>query len=86
MKIAALLLLALMIVMPTAPLLSDPPQRDVPGAVNNARERLQNARNDLDHAGGEWGGHRLAAIKHIDQAINELNEAEKWAREHHDIK
>ena len=86
MKIAALLLLALMIVVPTVPLLSDPPQRDVPAELETARQKLQNARNDLDHAGGEWGGHRVTAIKHIDAALTELGEAEKWARSHHDIK
>ncbi len=86
MKIATLILLALMITLPTVPLLPEPPQRDVPGEVESARRALQGARNDLEHAGGEWGGHRAEAIKHIDAALKELGEAEKWAREHHDIK
>jgi len=86
MKTAAVMLLALMIMVPAVPLLSDPPQRDVPAEVERARERLTGARHDLDQAGGEWGGHRVAAIKHIDEALRELGEAEKWAREHHDIK
>src|SRR5438552_11169679 len=34
----------------------------------------------------EWGGHRVQAMKHIDAALDELEEAERWAREHHDIK
>ena len=86
MKIATLILLALMIMLPTVPLLPEPPQRDVPGEVESARRALQGARNDLEHAGGDWGGHRRQAINHIDAALKEIGEAEKWAREHHDIK
>jgi hypothetical protein len=86
MKIATLILLALMIMLPTVPLLSDPPQKDVPAEMQSARRALQNARNDLEHAGGEWGGHRVNAIKHIDAALAEIGEAEKWAKEHHEVK
>lgn len=84
MKIAKLVLAASILV-PTA-LFSRPPQRDVPVEVNSARTALKGAYNDLEHAGGEWGGHRVTAMKHIEAAIGELNEAEKWAKEHHDIK
>jgi len=31
----------------------------------------------------DWGGHRVKAMGHIQAAVSELNEAEKWAREHH---
>jgi hypothetical protein len=86
MKIATLILLVLMIMLPTVPLLPNPPQRDVPVEVESARQALKNARNDLEHAGGGWGGHRVEAMKHIDEALRELGEAEKWAREHHDIR
>jgi hypothetical protein len=87
MKIATLILLALMVVLPSTPLLSDPPQSgDVPAEVESARRALEGAKNDLAHAGGGWGGHRVEAIKHIDVALRELNEAERWAREHHDIR
>ena len=86
MKTAAVVLLALMIMVPTVPLLSDPPQRDVPAEIESAKAKLSAAREDLNKAGGEWGGHREAAMKHIDEAWRELGEAEKWAREHHDIK
>jgi hypothetical protein len=86
MKIGTLILFALMIMLPTVPLLPKPPQRDVPAEVESARRALKGARNDLEHAGGEWGGHRVEAMKHIDEALKELGEAEKWAREHRDIK
>lgn len=60
--------------------------RDVPGEVDSARNALKQAHNELQHAGGEWGGHRAKAMQYIQEAIAELNEAEKWAREHHEIK
>ncbi|PYX42938.1 MAG: hypothetical protein DMG83_19235 [Acidobacteria bacterium] len=86
MKIATLVVLALMIVSPTANLFPRAPQRDVPAEVESAKRALQGARNDLEHAGGNWGGHRAAAMNHIDQALKELAEAEKYAHEHHDMK
>jgi len=86
MKIATLILLALMIVSPAANVVSAAPQKDVPAEVDSARRSLEQARNDLAHAGGEWGGHRASAVKHIEEALRELSEAEKYARQHHDIK
>jgi hypothetical protein len=86
MRIATAVLLALMVMVPIATPSPASPQRDVPGEVDSARRALQGARNDLDHAGGEWGGHRVAAIRHIDAALGELGEAERWAHAHHDIK
>lgn len=87
MKIATLILLTLtMIMVPTVSLLPEPPQKDVPAEMEAARRGLEGARNDLAHAGGDWGGHRIQAINHIDAALKEIGEAEKWAREHHDIK
>jgi hypothetical protein len=86
MKVATLLLLAMIVLSPTASLFPQPPQRDVPAEIDAARQALKTAYTDLQHAGGEWGGHRAAAMNHIDQAIKELGEAEKYAREHHDIK
>jgi hypothetical protein len=86
MRIAISVLLALIITLCTISVLPASPQRDVPAEVNSARQALKNARNELEHAGGQWGGHRVAAMKHIDEALKELGEAEGWAREHHDIK
>jgi hypothetical protein len=85
MKIATLLLAVAFLVAP-ATLFSDPPQRDVPAEVTSAQGALKGAYNDLQHAGGEWGGHRVKAMQHIQEALTELNEAERWAHEHHDIK
>ena len=85
MKIAKLVLAATIFV-PTVPLFSLPPQGDVPAEVNSARSALKGAYNDLQHAGGEWGGHRVSAMKHIQEAMAELNEAETWAKQPHDMK
>lgn len=84
MKIATLILAALLF--PGTILLSQPPQKDIPAEVDSARSALKGALNDLQHAGSDWGGHRVKAMEHIQQAINELNEAEKFAHAHHDMK
>jgi len=85
MRIATVTVLLLMIVSPTTSLFPSAPQGgDVPAEIESARHALQGAKNDLDHAGGHWGGHRVAAVKDIDAAIQELNQAEKYAREHHE--
>ena len=86
MRIATLVVLALMIVTPTVNLYPRAPQKDVPAEVESAKRALEGARNDLAHAGGNWGGHRAAAMNHIDQALKELAEAEKYAHEHHNMK
>ena len=86
MKLATLTLLSLMVMTPVVSLYPEPPQRDVPAEIDAARRALQGAYNDLEHAGGHWGGHRVNAMKHIQQAVGELNEAERWAREHHDMR
>ena len=85
MKIATLLLAAITLIAP-ATVFPQPPQHDVPAEVDSARNALKQANGDLEHAGGDWGGHRVKAMQHIQQAIAELNEAEKFARAHHDIK
>jgi hypothetical protein len=85
MRFSTFVLIALMLVMP-ATMLPQPPQRDRPFDVNQARQNLRDARAFLDQAGGEWGGHRVSAIKHIDAALGELNEAERWAHAHGDVR
>lgn len=81
MRILVRLLLSLMLI---STALSLTPQGDVPARIDSAREALRNAQHQLDEAGTDWGGHRVSAIKHIDEAMKELDAAEKWAREHHD--
>jgi hypothetical protein len=84
MKIATLLLLSVIMMASTASFSFQ--QEDRPAEVDHAEQALRNAKGELEHAGGEWGGHRMAAIKHIDVALHELELAEQWARQHHDIK
>jgi hypothetical protein len=43
-----------------------------------AMANLRDAREHLDHAAHDFGGHRVAAIKAVDQAIHEVNEAMKY--------
>lgn len=86
MKIACLIVLLFVIASPVVSLYPAVPQRDVPAEVESAKRSLIKAQTDLQHAGGEWGGHRVEAMKHIEAALKELEEAEKYAREHHDIK
>ena len=75
-----------MITLPTVlPLLPEPPQRDVPAEMESARHALGGARNELVDAGGDWGGHRVGG-NHIDADLKEIGEAEKWGREHPDIR
>lgn len=86
MRIATLTLLTLVMIMSPSVSLLPEPQRDVPAQMEAARRGLEGARKELVNSGGEWGGHRMGAINHIDAALKEIGEAEKWAREHHDIK
>jgi len=57
-------------------------QRDVPAEMQRARQALETAKNELDHAGSEWGGHRAAAINHVNQALAEIHRAEDYAKQH----
>ncbi len=86
MKIATLVLFSVMMMAPSPTLFSAPFQKDKPAEVDRAEQSLQTAKGELEKAGTEWGGHRVAAIKHIDAALKELEQAEQWARQHHDIK
>ena len=81
MKVATLILAVLLF--PAATLLSQPPQKDVPAELDSARSALKGALNDLQHGGSDWGGHKAKAMQHINEAVSELNEAEKFAKEHH---
>ena len=66
------------------------PQRheveDVPGQMARARQALLTAKKEMESAGNEWGGHRAEAMKHVDQALQEIQKAEQWARAHKEIR
>jgi len=79
------LLLAAMVLFTAINLFSHPQGRDVPAEVDQARHELHGAHEALEHAGGEWGGHRVNAMHHIEAALKELDEAEHYAHEHHDM-
>jgi hypothetical protein len=59
---------------------------DIEADVQRARQALEAAKNQLAAAGHEWGGHRVAAIHHVDAALAEVAKAEQWARQHKQIK
>jgi Ni/Co efflux regulator RcnB len=59
---------------------------DIQANMLRARQALQTAKQELVNSGGEWGGHRMGAIEHVDQALQEVQKAEAWAKEHKDIK
>ncbi len=86
MKIATLLLFSVMMMSQSATLFSSPFQKDKPAELDRAEQALRTAQGELAHAGGDWGGHKVQAMKHIDAALKELEQAEQWARQHHDIK
>ena len=44
--------------------------------VHEAIEAMRNARDHMQHAEGEFHGHRAKAIEHLDAAIHEAEECE----------
>lgn len=46
--------------------------------IRDAMEALRQARGNLDHASHNFGGHRVAAMKHIDEAMHELQTCMKY--------
>lgn len=59
---------------------------DVPAEMQRAHQALDTAKSELQSAGNEWGGHRVKAMGHVDQALAEIRQAETWARQHHEMK
>lgn len=47
-------------------------QRDVPADLQRARQALESAQRELQAAGDQWGGHRVAAMTHVGQALDEI--------------
>ena len=45
-----------------------------------AEQELKIARDHLQAAGTDYGGHRRAAMEHLDEALREIREAVKFSR------
>jgi hypothetical protein len=43
--------------------------------IRRAMRALENAKNDLEHASHDFGGHRQKALEHINAAVSELSQA-----------
>ena len=50
--------------------------------LQRAENMLVNAKDALNKASHDCGGHRVKAIDLVDQAMMEVREARKWANEH----
>ena len=61
-------------------------QRAVPADLQRARQALESAQRELAAAGDQWGGHRVAAMSHVGQALDEIKKAEIYARQYKLVK
>ncbi|MBU6474906.1 MAG: hypothetical protein KGL10_09030 [Alphaproteobacteria bacterium] len=52
--------------------------------INGAIYKLEHAKEDLNKAAHDFGGHRAAAIQHIDAALAELHQALEYDAHHDD--
>jgi hypothetical protein len=50
--------------------------------MHDALRDLRQARNHLENATADKGGHRVAAIGYVDQAIHEVEEGIRFDRRH----
>jgi hypothetical protein len=62
------------------------PVADVQADMVQARQALLAAKDKINRAGNEWGGHRMNALKDINAALAEVDKAEAYAKAHHYIK
>jgi hypothetical protein len=51
-------------------------------AMHNALNHLRQARHNLENATADKGGHRVAAIGYVDQAISEVQAGIEYDRTH----
>jgi hypothetical protein len=58
-------------VAPASPAVAAPAPMPPHPRVHDALEELRHAREHMEHADGEFHGHRAKAIEHIDAAIHE---------------
>ena len=43
--------------------------------IHAAKQHLREAKRNLEHAAHDFGGHRAAALKHVDEALAECDQA-----------
>ena len=43
--------------------------------ISSAMNHLREAKQNLEHAAHDFGGHRAAALKHVDEALEECRQA-----------
>ena len=53
-------------------------KREAHPELRKATVALENAKKDLEKAANDFGGHKAAAIKSIDEALKHLKEAEAY--------
>ncbi|OYV52065.1 MAG: hypothetical protein B7X10_00295 [Burkholderiales bacterium 21-58-4] len=52
--------------------------------INGAIHKLEHAKTNLNKGAHDFGGHRVAAIQHIDAALSELHQALEYDKHHDD--
>jgi hypothetical protein len=62
---------------PASPAAAAPTPMPPHPRVHEAIEAMRNARDHMQHAEGEFHGHRAKAIEHLDAAIHEAEECER---------
>ncbi len=62
---------------PASPAVAAPAPQPPHPRVHEAIEAMRHAREHLEHAEGEFHGHRARAIEHLDRAIHEAEECER---------
>jgi hypothetical protein len=55
---------------------------DEPGMMNEGISSLETARADIADVSNEWGGRKEKALALLDQALQDLQTAINWAKEH----
>jgi len=54
-----------------------------PSPMEVALHDLRHAKEALEHAAHDHGGHRSKAVERTKEAIHEVEEGINWARDHH---
>jgi hypothetical protein len=79
--VLALILALMASAMMPSQTLGQPPHKEQHPAIRNAIQALEEARYDLEHAAHDFGGgHRVKALKAVDQVIKQLRKALEYDR------